>query len=290
MNPKSPLLALALALLLPFGSAWAAAAGEITLLTGRATSATPDGNIRNLNKGDPVFSREFISTGSNSFVNIKFTDGSAILIKPNSRFHIEQFAYPAAEKKSKRSAPSANTAPPRVLASRAFFSLLKGGFRAVSGLIGKSDRNEYRVSTPVATIGIRGTDYEAILCDDACASDPMIMEKVGVTSRPQDGLVASVITGGIGVTTTGAAQASGLNHYRAIAQALHLYPAGLVKTAYRPFLLKVAANGGPNTYAVGQGQTFFFPKTPGQPPVKLPGMNSNIDNGLKDYSPKDICK
>lgn len=289
MNLKSPLAVLTLALLLPCGSAWAAAAGEITLLTGRATSASPEGNIRNLNKGDPVFSREFISTGTNSFVNIKFADGGAILIKPNSRFHIEQFAYSAADKKSKSSAPSANATPQRT-ASRAFFSLLKGGFRAVSGLIGKSDRNEYRVSTPVATIGIRGTDYEAILCDDACASDPMIMEKIGVTTSPQDGLVASVISGGIGVKTTGTAQVSSLKSYQAIAQALHLYPAGLMKTAYRPFLLKVANDGGSNTYTVDQGQTFFFPKKPGQPPIKLPGMNSNIDNGLKDYSPKDICK
>lgn len=289
MNLKFSSLALALALVLPCGSALAAAAGQVTLLTGRATSASSDGTIRNLDKGSPVFSREFISTGSNSFVNIKFADGGAILIKPNSRFHIEQFAYTSsAEKKSKNAAP-ATPAPQRATASRAFFSLLKGGFRAVSGLIGKTDRNEYRVTTPVATIGIRGTDYEAILCDDACASDPMIMEKIGVTTSPQDGLVASVVHGGIGVTTTGAAQVSSLKSYRALMQALNLYPAGLVKTAYRPSLFKVA-NANSNTYPVEQGQVFFFPKTPGQAPIKLPGMNPNIDNGLKDYNPKDICK
>lgn len=288
MNLKFSSLALTLALVLPCGSVLAAAAGQVTLLTGRATSASSDGTIRNLDKGSPVFSREFISTGSNSFVNIKFADGGAILIKPNSRFHIEQFTYPKAEKKNRNAAP-ANPATQRATASRAFFSLLKGGFRAVSGLIGKTDRNEYRVTTPVATIGIRGTDYEAILCDDACASDPMIMEKIGVTTNPQDGLVASVVHGGIGVTTIGTAQVSSLRTYRALMQALNLAPAGLVKTAYRPSLFKVA-NTDPNTYTVEQGQVFFFPKIPGQPPIKLPGMSPNIDNGLKDYSPKDICK
>ncbi len=61
-------------------------------------------------------------------------------------------------------------------------------------------------------------------------------------------------------------------------------------TAYRPLLLTVANDGGSNTYTVDQGQPSFFRNKPGQPPIKLPGMNSNIDNGLKDYSPKDICK
>ena len=50
-------------------------------------------------------------------------------------------------------------------ASHAFFSLLKGGFRTVSGLIGKINHEDYSVATPVATIGIRGTDYLTVLCD-----------------------------------------------------------------------------------------------------------------------------
>ena len=44
---------------------------------------------------------------------------------------------------------------------RSFFSLLKGGFRTVTGLIGKLRREQYRIDTAVATIGIRGTDYGA---------------------------------------------------------------------------------------------------------------------------------
>lgn len=291
MNLKSITCVLALALSLPCTTAIAASAGQITLLTGRATAASPEGTIRNLNKGDSVYSREFVSTSNNSFVNIKFADGGAVLIKPNSRFHIEQFSYAGAASKTDPVKPGVKpeSAQRRVAGSTAFFRLLKGGFRAVSGLIGKRDRNEYRVSTPVATIGIRGTDYEIILCDDNCVNDPVIMERVGITTDPQDGLVASVLDGGIGVTTKDAATVSSLRTYRAIAQALHLQPAGLVKTAHRPRFLKMATNG-QQTYNVDKGQTFFFPKSPNQPPVKLPGVTPNIDSGLNQYSPQDICK
>jgi hypothetical protein len=288
MNLKSLCGAVALALILPAASAFAASAGKITLLTGQATAARSDGTIRNLKLNDPVFSREFVSTSSNSFVNIKFADGGAVLIKPNSRFHIEQFDYGTTEKKPAAGA-QADAAPQRVTASRAFFRLLKGGFRAVSGLIGKTDRNEYRVTTPVATIGIRGTDYEVILCDDACSRDPLIMERVGVTANPRDGLVASVLHGGIGVTTKGKAKVSSLDSYRSIAKALGLSPAGLVKVASRPQFVRVASQEG-NTYPVDKGQTLFFPFDDPDHPLKLPNVPPGVDNGLSKYNPGELCK
>ena len=40
------------------------------------------------------------------------------------------------------------------------FGLLEGGFRSLTGWIGKYNRNSYTVRTPNATIGIRGTDHE----------------------------------------------------------------------------------------------------------------------------------
>jgi hypothetical protein len=39
-------------------------------------------------------------------------------------------------------------------------SLLRGTFRAVTGLIGRTARSNYKIVTPNATIGIRGTDHE----------------------------------------------------------------------------------------------------------------------------------
>ncbi|HEX4872459.1 MAG TPA: hypothetical protein VFV27_09120 [Nevskiaceae bacterium] len=216
-------------------------AGTVTLLTGSGTASDADGTIRPLAKGDPVNAGEVISSGPNSYVNLKFIDGGFILLRPNSRFQIEAFsapesvvaaaaaAAPAAPAPPASAAPAAPApqpapatavapaapAPPAAAAapsaaaplaaspapgtSQAFFRLLKGGFRAVSGLVGKNDRNEYRVATPVATIGIRGTDYIAVICDAACAADPVVRAQLPPGEVAEGGLVAGVIEGGIGV-------------------------------------------------------------------------------------------
>lgn len=170
---------------------------EVMMLTGKGTAGNTAGTVRALAKGQPVYPGELISTGTNSYLNLRFKDGGYILLRPNSRFQIEAFTYdgpevplPADAAKAK-AAPSVEATPAAPAApvaaapktapagSRAFFKLLRGGFRAVSGLIGKGNSNEYRVASPVATIGIRGTDYETFLCDQACQADPVIKEALG---------------------------------------------------------------------------------------------------------------
>lgn len=262
----------ALALLLAAPQAWSAvAAGEVALVTGRGTATNPNGGgIRDLDKGSQVYAGEIISSAVNSYVNIKFSDGSYILLRPNTRFQIEEYelagatppppkpaepakdpakdkapAKPAAKPAAKAPAkpgkapataakpatpepapaPTPAPAPAQAAApqtpvasaaaadsgqqgSRAFFKLLKGGFRAVSGLIGKADRNEYRVSTPVATIGIRGTDYLLVLCDEKCRTDPVVGDTVPQSSAIEGGLIVGVVTGGVAVLNTEGKEAS----------------------------------------------------------------------------------
>ena len=88
-------------------------------------------------------------------------------------------------------------------ASRAFFSLLKGGFRSISGLIGKLNHDEYRVSTPVATIGIRGTDYLVVICDTSCATDPQLQSVLPPGIDPTGGIVSTVYSHSIVITDAG---------------------------------------------------------------------------------------
>lgn len=210
---KTLLAGLVLGLCTFTGVAFAAPAGEITLLTGRGTATSVDGAIRTLAKGDPVYSSEVISSGANSYLNIKFADGAFTLLRPNSRFEIETFVYKAPAEEAakpvpvtpppaaaKPLTPIAPAAPAQSSSSSAFFRLLKGGFRAVSGLIGHVDRNEYRVSTPVATIGIRGTDYIVVLCDAICANDPVFGESLPPGASANGGVVVGVIKGGVFVT------------------------------------------------------------------------------------------
>jgi hypothetical protein len=196
-NPVRAAIGAVVLSLLSLGSAFAAdPAAEVTLVTGRGTASSDEG-VRPLVKGDSVYPGEIVASGPNSYINLKFTDGSFILLRPNSRFQIEDFRHaPAAAPAAAAPVPATPTAPAApVLApgtaaaadsgQRAFFRLLRGGFRAVSGLVGKVDRNEYRVATPVATIGIRGTDYLAVVCDAACAQDPVVRQGMPEARPPK---------------------------------------------------------------------------------------------------------
>ena len=65
------------------------AAGTVVLVTGQATASDVDTmEMRSLQKGDAVFAGEIVSAGPNTYVNLKFSDGGLVLVRPNSRFQI----------------------------------------------------------------------------------------------------------------------------------------------------------------------------------------------------------
>lgn len=151
-------------------------AGEVVRVAGRASAATPDGDIRPLLQGNPVNTGDTVVTATNSFVRMKLSDGGYVVLRPNTRFQIADYNY--AEKPEE---------------SRSVFSLLKGGFRAVTGLIGKRNHSAVSYRTAVATIGIRGTDLEVIDCSDGCPD---------LGTSPKPGLYFKVHQGGIDVNQT----------------------------------------------------------------------------------------
>jgi hypothetical protein len=175
------------------------AAGTVTLVTGHASAATAAGGVRDLIKGGAVYAGETIITSASSFVNIEFTDGGRVLLRPESRFAIERYQFAGG---AQPAAQPAGAAPAQQ--ESAFFHLLKGGFRAVSGLIGHVRHEDYAVQTPVATIGIRGTDYEVRYCNGDCTD---------IQPTPKDGLYAGVKFGSIGLTNGAGTTVTGTNQY-----------------------------------------------------------------------------
>src|SRR5690242_2362856 len=79
----------------PTAAATASAAGTATLVTGHVSAATPSGEIRDIVKGGPVYEGEVLITASSSYVNIEFSDGGRVLLRPESRFQIERYQYAA---------------------------------------------------------------------------------------------------------------------------------------------------------------------------------------------------
>ncbi len=175
------LTAVMLAMLVPI-SAWAAA-GEILFVFGKANISNAAGQHTVL-RGDDVDSGDLISTAGNGRVQIRMSDGGLIALRPNTQFRIDEYSFAAAESGSES---SASETP-----DRSFYTLVKGGFRSITGAVGKNDKSAYRVRTPVATIGIRGTDYTAIYCSGDCSG---LLDSSGTSLA--DGLYVGVIDGGV---------------------------------------------------------------------------------------------
>lgn len=164
-----PLAAMILgsALLVPASVLAAGEAGVVLVSTGGVKAVGSDGKARVLNRRSTVYSGDQLVTGSGARAQVKFSDGAIVGLKPNTALRIDQYSY-----------------KPGSAESQSFMSLLKGGFRTVSGAIGKAGGGDYKVSTPVATIGIRGTLWEG-------------------DYDPDTGLELAVWDGGINACNTG---------------------------------------------------------------------------------------
>jgi hypothetical protein len=136
-----------------------------TMLVRGASYSTP------VRREVPIRSGDRIRTGDDGRVQLRFTDGALISIQPGTDFRVEQYANDAARQRS-------------------FFELIQGSVRAVSGSIGKRDRDDWRLRTPTATIGIRGTEFS--VTETPCP----------VSGCGPDGaaLVVSVVAGRVAVT------------------------------------------------------------------------------------------
>jgi mannose-6-phosphate isomerase-like protein (cupin superfamily) len=123
--------------------AFAQGAAVVANLQGTAQVQTGNATPRALRLGDQVQQGDTISTGANSNVALKFDDGEVTALTQNSRMTITAYQYEAASR-----------------TGNMLLSLVRGGMRAVTGLLGANhpDRVAYRAAT--ATIGIRGTDVD----------------------------------------------------------------------------------------------------------------------------------
>lgn len=120
----------------------AAPAARVEFSVGRVSATSPNGQTRLLAKGADVDSGDTVNTHDGR-VQLRFSDGAYVSLQPQTLFRIDDYRYDGTSDGNERG----------------FFSLLKGGLRTITGLVGRSNKRNYRISTTVATIGIRGTEY-----------------------------------------------------------------------------------------------------------------------------------
>lgn len=167
-------------LLLWASVALAVPAASITHLSGPLAVRKADGSTRALSIGSKLEPGDTVETAKRTYARLRFTDGSEVTLKPNTQFKVERYAY--SKDNPKGDAGS--------------FNLIKGGLRTITGQIGKrGNQNSYQMRTPTATIGIRGTIYDATYCSgDSCGAIP-----TGLYLAVTDGQV--VVTNAEGVQT-----------------------------------------------------------------------------------------
>lgn len=103
-----------------------------------------------LNKGDELFAGDTVHTGQSGRVQMRFTDGGLVSLMPGSSFSIDQYSQPS----------NADGGSIKM-------NLVKGGLRSITGSIGKDRPENYELTTEVATLGIRGTEFVVVLEGDS---------------------------------------------------------------------------------------------------------------------------
>lgn len=101
-----------------------------------------------------IVSDTLINTGDNSAALLKFEDGQIVTMQANSTFRVREYRYDAK----------------KVEDSSIIFSMLKGGMRFITGLIGQKRKQAFRLLTPNATLGIRGTEFMVAMVDNSLYS------------------------------------------------------------------------------------------------------------------------
>src|ERR1039458_7473115 len=126
--------------------------GRVMLVQGELSAKEEDGKVRKLTLGGPIYEGDALNTGKKSYAVVAFRDEGRISLQESTVFQVEKFKYD-------RAASEEN----------AVLKLLKGGVRVVTGLIGRVNHDNYQFKVATATIGIRGTGFDA-WCNGPCAS------------------------------------------------------------------------------------------------------------------------
>ena len=117
--------------------------GKVILSFGQNYAVDAAGEKRLLKRQAELYADDLLKTAEKGRLQVRFSDGSRLSLKPKTEFRIAEYSFDAANPED----------------GKALYKLLKGGMRTISGKIGKVNKENYKLETVVATIGIRGTHY-----------------------------------------------------------------------------------------------------------------------------------
>lgn len=126
--------------------------GRLISADGDVTAIRAGESARSLDRGDPVYEGDELRTGARATAQVRFSDGGLFALEADTRFAVNQ--YEAGDDGG----------------GSALMQFLRGALRTITGSIGSRSNDTYRLRTPTATIGVRGTSYALSYCDAECAA------------------------------------------------------------------------------------------------------------------------
>jgi hypothetical protein len=123
------------------------AAGVVLLVSGHANAQVSGEPVRDLSRRSEIYVGDRITTQDASQLQLRMKDGAVVALGANAEFIVKAYADDAAGDKK----------------DEATLSLVKGGLRTISGQI---DKSAYTLTTPTATLGIRGTVFDVYVRPD----------------------------------------------------------------------------------------------------------------------------
>lgn len=133
------------ALCLPGYAADASDAARVEFILGTAQVVSATGEPREVIRGMAIQVGDTVIS-EDARLQLRFGDGSFVALAPGSEFRVNAYSWSGAADGSERLS----------------MTLVKGGLRTVTGMIGKAMQSAYEMATGVATIGIRGTEYTIV--------------------------------------------------------------------------------------------------------------------------------
>lgn len=145
--------------------------GTITLVLGEAWVIADDGQRHPAVKSATIQSGQTIETAASGHLHVRFLDGGVIAVRPASRLVIEDYRDPRT-------------------GGAIRFRLERGAVRSITGAWGETDHSRFRLNTPIAAIGISGTDFVVQGNDDLVRAvvyqGGIIVAPFDAACRPED--------------------------------------------------------------------------------------------------------
>jgi hypothetical protein len=127
-------------------SAQSSDAGKFLSVTGDVRVISRDGAPRAAQREAEFREGESIITGAGALAQLRMFDGALMSVRGDTEIKLERFSYAGEQDRH----------------ASFLMSVLKGGLRTITGVIGRQNRDRYRITTATVTLGVRGTDFEIV--------------------------------------------------------------------------------------------------------------------------------